>query len=196
LRETFFILLEKNWQFARIKLAKSIRSQGMANKPNSFTIPKLAKVRSPLKIPTENQEQRAFIKYIREHKPELAPFVVKITNELQGLSIGQGCNLKLLGLNPGASDIFIAKPSGGFCGAWIEMKRRKQYTKSEQNTECWLKQVQFLDLMRENGYFSSMSWGAEHAIKLLDEYLRQELYEPVNTRISNANYWSIPDTLY
>lgn len=120
-------------------------------------------------VPTENQEQRSLIKWIKT-QPMIRELVVKQTNEGQR-SQGSGFNLKLLGMNVGASDVFLAYPTEIYAGLWLEIKRNKRYTPSERSTSTWIGQERFQELMRDVGYAASFCFGWEDGKRIIEEYL-------------------------
>lgn len=122
---------------------------------------------------TENQEQRQLVKWIRD-RADISPFVIKITNEGR-MTVGQRCNLILMGLCPGASDLFIAVPNVKYHGLWIEMKRNKRYSASEMATESWISQEDFQKRVRFHGYAAFFCYGFDHAKKVIESYFDQSM---------------------
>lgn len=120
-------------------------------------------------IPSENQEQRALVKWLSYH-PIVRNFYLKLNNE--GKRTGQqGFNLKLMGLRPGASDLLIYYPTKTHHGLWLEMKRNKKYTKSEMSTDTWIAQEEFLKMVKSVGFAGEFCYGYEAAIKIIEAYL-------------------------
>jgi len=120
-------------------------------------------------IPSENQEQRALVKWVKL-QPKLREFIMKLDNEGKRTP-GQGWNAKLMGLLPGASDLFLAYPSGGYCGCWIECKRNKKYTPSQMKTESWINQEIFQNNMKSVGFHAFFAFGLMDGINKILEYL-------------------------
>jgi hypothetical protein len=118
---------------------------------------------------TENQEQRALVKWLSLH-PILKDFYCKNHNE-GARTPAQGFNLKLLGLRPGVSDLFIYYPTAAHPGLWIEMKRNKIYTRSERMTETWLAQEKFQDCVKSVGFAAYFCYGVHDAIAIIEKYL-------------------------
>src|SRR5579859_72757 len=81
-------------------------------------------------IPTESQEQRSLVKWMSYH-PIIRNYFLKIDNEGKRTPL-QGHNAKLMGLLPGAADIFVFMPTLKYHGLFLEVKRNKKYTKSER----------------------------------------------------------------
>ncbi len=119
--------------------------------------------------PHERVEQRALVRWIR-YQPKIRDFVVKLDNEGKRTLI-QGHQIKLMGLCPGASDLFIAYPTKRYHGLWIEVKRNKKYCKSEMERTSWISQLKFLALMRSVGFAAHMAYGWEHGVEIIETYL-------------------------
>lgn len=83
----------------------------------------------------------------------------------------QGANLKLLGLLPGLSDLFIFYPTPKYHGLFLEVKRNKNYTRSERLTETWVGQELFLNRVRSVGYCGEICYGFDDGIRIVKEYL-------------------------
>ena len=120
-------------------------------------------------IATENQEQRALVKWIRTQQ-NIRDCVIKLNNEGKR-TLAQGWNLKMMGMCPGASDLFLAYPANGYHGLWLEVKRSKQYPNSARTTEQWLAQEIFLERMKSLGYQGFFCYGWLHGKKLIEDYL-------------------------
>lgn len=120
-------------------------------------------------IPTENQEQRALVKWLSFH-PTLKHNFCKLHNEGKRTE-GQGWNLKLLGLREGAHDLLIYYPTNKYHGLWIEMKRNKRYTPSERSTKTWVAQENFQERVKSVGYAAFFCYGWENGKKIIEDYL-------------------------
>jgi|SRR5579863_3820821 len=125
------------------------------------------------KIATENQEQRAVVKWLSLH-PVLKKYYCKNNNEGKR-SESQGWNLKMMGLRPGVSDLLIYYPANGFHGLWVEMKQARNYSPSEMITDSWIAQQEFIYIVREVGYAAEFCYGADHAINFIEMYLNGQL---------------------
>jgi len=87
-----------------------------------------------------------------------------------------GANLKLLGLLPGLSDLFIFYPSPSYHGLFLEIKRNKVYTPSERRTPTWIAQEEFLKRVNDIGYCGKTCYGLDDGIKIIKEYLGEPNY--------------------
>lgn len=129
-------------------------------------------------IPTERQEQRALVKWLSLH-PQLKDYFCKNNNEGQRTP-AQTHNLKLEGLRPGVSDLFIYYPVGSFCGLWLEIKRSKAYTKSEISTPTWMGQIKFQEDVKRIGYAAFFAFGWLDAKNIIERYLdvKSDIHNP------------------
>lgn len=80
----------------------------------------------------------------------------------------QMASLKATGLRNGAPDLFLAVSRPPFSGLWLEMKRRDW---KEAKTPHELAQLQYLELLRTQGYDSRFARGADAAISIVKSYL-------------------------
>ena len=71
--------------------------------------------------------------------------------------------LKQMGLRPGAADLFLARPSRGYSGFFIEMKSPGERPRANQ--------VQFLEDMRKEGYRAEWFDDWETARQAVMDYL-------------------------
>jgi hypothetical protein len=127
-------------------------------------------------IPTENAEQRAFVKWLKLH-PKLKELIIKLNNEGKRTE-AQAWNLKLMGLCKGASDLFIPYPvkranDQWYHGLFIEMKRNQNYTPSQRSTDTWIAQESFIKLMKSMGYYAVMCYGWSDAVRVVELYLNR-----------------------
>ena len=122
-----------------------------------------------LDSPHEKVEQQALVRWVR-YQPLISQFIMKLDNEKKRTLI-QGHQIKLSGLYPGASDLFLAFPTKRHHGLWIEVKRNKKYCKSEMEKPSWKAQVKFLETMKSVGYDGYIVYGWEHGVKIIEAYL-------------------------
>jgi len=122
-----------------------------------------------LKVLTENQEQRALVKWLSYH-PIVRNFYLKQNNEGKR-SPEQGWNLKLMGLRPGASDLFLYYPTNSYHGLFLEVKRNKNYTPSERRTDTWIAQEEFIDTVKSVGYAAYFCYGWIDGKEIIERYL-------------------------
>ena len=113
-------------------------------------------------LPTENQEQRAVVKVLREHK---IPFI-HVPNEGNRNKVN-GWNLKMLGMSAGFPDLILFSSPPKFPnskGLVIEMKRaKKSISRVSPEQKQWLKTLE------TNGYICMVAYGAAEAIAKLEE---------------------------
>lgn len=75
----------------------------------------------------------------------------------------EAANLKRQGVKAGVPDLCLPVARNGFHGLYIEMKYGRNKT-----TE---KQEEWLDALKQQGYFTAVCYGAEEAEKVIAEYL-------------------------
>jgi hypothetical protein len=121
------------------------------------------------RIASESQEQQALVKWIKL-QPKFNGLLIKLNNEGKRSPL-QGHMLKLLGMEPGASDLLLAYPTIRHHGLFIEMKRNKIYTKSERKSDTWMRQEAFIENMKCVGYDGHMCFGWEDAKDKILRYI-------------------------
>jgi hypothetical protein len=129
----------------------------------SVSVEELARLKGS-QCPTEKAEHMMFMEWVRVN-PMVNAHLIHIPNgERREAHVGS--QLKAMGVKAGVSDFFLALPNGEYAGLWLELKRIKGYT-LQKNQEEWL------ELMRGAGYQAVFAYGAEDAIKKVEEYMRQ-----------------------
>lgn len=85
-------------------------------------------------------------------------------------------NLKAQGLKPGVSDIVIAVSKGGYHGMYIEMKRVREAYKGPAAIKSAVRQsqIEWMQLMEEQGYWVALAYGAREFQALVNQYLKGE----------------------
>ena len=112
-------------------------------------------------IPTERDEQITFIRYLKLKK---IPFYA-VPNGGSRNAI-EAKNLKAEGVSAGVPDICIPVPNFKYHGLYIEMKRKKGGRVSE-------KQKEWIDRLNRLGYLAVVCYGADEAIKVVEEYVNE-----------------------
>ncbi len=120
-------------------------------------------------IPTENQEQRALVKWLSYH-PIVRDYFCKNNNQGKRTEV-QGWNLKLMGLRAGVSDLTIFYPTKVYHGLFLEVKRNMNYSPSAKNTDTWKQQVEWIERMRGVGYVAEFCYGFLDAKRIVEDYL-------------------------
>jgi hypothetical protein len=118
---------------------------------------------------TENQEQRALVKWIRTQRI-FDGLLIKLNNEGKR-SEGQGWNLKLMGMEPGAFDLFLAYPTKTYHGLWIEVKQNRKYSPSEMAKSSFSAQLKFGERMISVGFAAHFCYGWEDGKKIIEDYI-------------------------
>lgn len=76
-------------------------------------------------------------------------------------------NMKATGVKQGIADYFMAYPHGGKHGLFLELKRRdKSVSRLTVEQAAWLAQCE------RRGYHTSVAYGADEAIKAVEDYLK------------------------
>lgn len=123
---------------------------------------------SLLRVPTESDEAKALVKWwtlaCRTYGlPENV--LLHIPNEGKR-SVVMGKKLKDEGLRPGTPDYILAVPCPPYSGLWIELKRSKGGTPSDN-------QLEMLAILEAQHYAVDICHGAVEAIQTIQEYLKQ-----------------------
>lgn len=113
----------------------------------------------------ESDEQIAAMDWLRYQHPELIPYTMHIGNERKS-SYFAGYIMKRMGVLKGASDLFMAWPSGGYHGLFIEVKSLEGKPTQEQ--------LDFIDRMNGVGFYATVAYGAEEVIRTVQAYIRKE----------------------
>ena len=111
---------------------------------------------------TESNEQIAAMDWLRAQHPNIALHTLHIGNERKA-SYYAGYIMKRMGVLKGASDLFMAWPSGGFHGLFIEVKSKTGRPSAEQKA--------FLQRMKDVGYRAEICYGAEEVISTMKDYI-------------------------
>ena len=91
------------------------------------------------------------------------------------LNIGQAVLWSRMQSGRAYPDCFIAEPRGGYFGLYIELKHSKDevYTKKGElrNLRHIIEQNEMLIKLSHKGYVASFSYGFEHTVTLIENYL-------------------------
>ena len=125
------------------------------------------------KCPTERQEQDAVVKWARMMAQYDDRFLM-LRCGFEGLRLSMGVRMqcKRQSICNGWPDIFLAVPRryqadilvAHFCGLFIELKRRKGGTVSQE-------QAEIIGRLQNQGYMAVVCRGADEAIKTISAYL-------------------------
>lgn len=116
-------------------------------------------------IPLESQEAKTFVAWSKYH-PIARDHLLHIVNE-QKTSWATGKRIKAEGRLKGVSDYFLAYPFQGKGGLWIELKRQdKRISRPTKEQVAWIDQCLTV------GYAATVAYGADEAIKAVEEYLK------------------------
>ena len=112
-------------------------------------------------IPTEHEEQCAFVAWFRLQFPKVAILAIPNGAHLAGsLRVRQAkmARMKAEGLLPGVPDLFI--PAWRL---WIEMKRQKASVVSPEQRDM-------IDYLSANGYRVAVARGFDEARRAVEDY--------------------------
>lgn len=110
----------------------------------------------------ESNEQIAAMDWLRAQHPKIALHTLHIGNERKATYYA-GYIMKRMGVLKGASDLFMAWPSGGFHGLFIEVKSTRGKPSPSQ--------IEFIERMRSVGYKAEVCYGADQVISTIKSYL-------------------------
>lgn len=119
-------------------------------------------------VPTESVEQQCLFRwaiYQSGKYPELS-LMYHVPNEGKRTR-ATGGRMRAEGLKAGVPDICLPVPRGAFHGLYIEMKRQKGNTTTD-NQDFWL------DELSKQGYKAEVCRGWEAAAVVIEKYLRLE----------------------
>ena len=108
------------------------------------------------RIPSEAQEQAAFVQYMRIKHPDILIFAIPNGGSRNK---AEASRMKAGGVVAGIPDLFVPK-----FRLWIEMKRRKGGTVSE-------KQKEIMKYLVSVGYQCAVCRGADDAIAVIEEVI-------------------------
>ena len=114
------------------------------------------------KLNPESKEQITFLDWLSLQHPTIRPYIFHIPNERKAKKIS-GYILKLMGVMPGVSDLFLAWPTGKYHGLFIEMKSGKGKLSESQK--------EFMAKMNKKDYLAQVCYSWEEAMKLITAYL-------------------------
>lgn len=104
----------------------------------------------------------------------LRRFVLHFPNEGQR-EAHYGRLLQSYGMRRGVYDLFITMARHGFNGAWIELKTVEGRLSKEQK--------EFEEDMRQQNYFTAVTYGLDEALKMIDWY--------TSKKVSHQNHQSL-----
>ena len=118
----------------------------------------------------ESAVQRDVLKWMGLQYPEARRAVVRIANEGKRTAAGHSL-ATALGMHVGASDIFLAYPSRGYHGLWLEVKP-PGWKPTPSKMPHHQRQLDFIEHMKSLGYAGEVGVGLEGCVKILSDYLK------------------------
>jgi hypothetical protein len=118
-----------------------------------------------IKCPTESAEAKTLWAWAQYH-PIAKNHLFAIPNG-GTRNIREAVNMRLQGVKAGVSDYFLAYPYKDKGGLFIELKRtNKNLCRLTEEQATWLAQCE------RSGYATKIAYGADEAIKAIEDYLR------------------------
>jgi hypothetical protein len=120
---------------------------------------------------SEHVEQSNVVRWFRLQYPKLTMFAIPNGSHLAGdvrVRAIKMAKLKEEGLLPGASDLFLAFPSGKWHGLFIEMKSSRGKVSDEQS--------KFMKAVTDSGYAAYVCYGFDEAKIVIQDYLGNWTY--------------------
>ena len=114
---------------------------------------------------TEAEEQMMIFRWaswMKQQKPELG-LLYHVPNGGKR-DIGTARKLKQEGVKAGVPDIVLPVSRGGYHGLYIELKVGKNKPTKEQK--------EWMEALKQEGYYTMWCVGSEAAIKIIEEYLQ------------------------
>lgn len=118
---------------------------------------------SKLAVPTEHDEQKAVVKWFDMQYPALRGRLAAVPNGGQRHP-AVAAKLKAEGVRKGFPDMMLLKPSGGYFGLFIELKRIKGGSVSAEQSD-------WLHWLNQQGFMAAVCKGADEARKTIQDYL-------------------------
>lgn len=122
---------------------------------------------------SEHDEQVKFFDYVKwnRNRDRRYHLIFAIPNAGKR-SFGAARYMQKEGLTVGVPDICCAFPSGEYHGLWIELKHCAPGTMMQTKLrKVSNEQKEFLNRLREQGYAAVVCFGADEAIKTLEQYV-------------------------
>lgn len=110
---------------------------------------------------SEKTEQVTFVSRVRHFYPGTLVFAIPNGGNRNAK---EAAGLKREGVLAGVPDLMIAEPRGGFCGLFIEMKRKTGGRVSAEQKEL-------ISKLRARGYRAEVARGVDEAWALFEEYM-------------------------
>ena len=121
-------------------------------------------------LPTEHLEQATLVSWFEDAYPSLRIFAIPNGATLAGTiqqRSKQVNKLKAEGMRTGVPDLFIPAKNAIYAGLFIEMKRSKGGTLSNE-------QKDWLNFLNEQGYKASVCAGYSDAVSIILDYFENK----------------------
>ena len=113
---------------------------------------------------SEETIHKNVIAWVKENHPDIQHLILHFPNEGKRTP-WYGKLLKSMGMRAGVSDLFIAISRHNHHGAWIELKSSEGIVTQSQRD--------FLEDMKQQGFYTNICWSEEEAINAINWYCYQ-----------------------
>lgn len=120
---------------------------------------RIVPLKKKTEIPKEDYEQIVFVTWLLNKG-------YKVSASANGGSrnLYEAVKLKRMGVSAGYPDVFVPLPTLSFHGFFVEMKRQKGGRVSAEQKE-------WINYLREQGYYAEIAYGADQAKEMFNFYL-------------------------
>jgi hypothetical protein len=116
-------------------------------------------VKKKAALPKEDHEQITFVVWLKKQG-----YWVSASANGGSRNLFEAMKFKRMGVSKGYPDVFVPLPAGPYHGFFIEMKRQKGGKVSEEQRE-------WLEYLRNQGYYAEVAKGCAEAKELFLHYL-------------------------
>lgn len=121
------------------------------------------------KLFPETIVQTSLVEWFQLKYPQYKKCLIRIENEGKR-NAAQAALAYRMGLQKGASDLFIAIPTRQHAGLFIEIKKDK-FKVTASNKEHYDTQAAFIEAMNSMGYFATFGIGFDNCRHIIENYL-------------------------
>ena len=151
--------------------SKGQENRGTKALPQPTQKPKKRKVKKRRSsLFPESVVQVDLLRWLGLQHPEARRAVIRIGNEGKRTAAGHSL-ATALGMYSGASDLFLAFPSNGFHGLFLEIKP-PGWKRTPSKMPHHQRQLDFIEHMKSLRYAGGVGVGFEGCVKILSDYLK------------------------
>lgn len=153
---------------AAAEIKRQVEGAGTQSLSGKSAKPSGSPARKKHKGEIEGDEQVELIDCFRERYPEYAALLIHIPNGGSRKNKFEGWRLKRQGVRKGVSDLLLPVARNGYHGLWIEFKAAPP-----NDSPVTDEQVDWLEMMTEQGYKAELCKGVVEALRVIDKYLEE-----------------------